>query len=346
MVGQSLPVGAAPGLLELVLRGHPDRIALLEQAGLDANAVAGIDGHPTSTQLETLLGVALTPPPGDPLFGLRVARDHHYRDLGPLGGLLAASETLEQALLALLQYRTLMLPYLALTLRRQEHQCTLTVGGGETLAVTRTRTHNDLVITALVALGRSLLDGRMPIQRVAFRHSCPPAEQLAEYRSFFRCGLDFDQPDNALVFSPALLGHGLPAVNTARRRDLQQRVEDQMEALKRAGGITGRVLEDLRAGLGGQPLTVHAVADRLGMTARTLQRRLHDEGVQFARLRDQVRMEYACRRLRQGDGDIPDLARRLGFSDIANFYHAFRRWTGSTPGAYRSNRPWTEGRIP
>ncbi len=74
------------------------------------------------------------------------------------------------------------------------------------------------------------------------------------------------------------------------------------------------------------------------MTARTLQRRLSDEGVQFARLRDQVRMEYACRRLRSGDCDMPELARWLGFSDTANFYHAFRRWTGLAPGAYRRNQ--------
>jgi AraC-like DNA-binding protein len=49
-------------------------------------------------------------------------------------------------------------------------------------------------------------------------------------------------------------------------------------------------------------------------------------------------MEYACRRLRRGDCDMPELARRLGFSDIANFYHAFRRWTGCAPGAYRKNQ--------
>ena len=98
------------------------------------------------------------------------------------------------------------------------------------------------------------------------------------------------------------------------------------------------MIEQLYAGLGERPLTVHLVAERLAMTARTLQRRMRDEGAQFARLRDQVRMEYACRRLRHGECDMPALARRLGFSDIANFYHAFRRWTGCAPGAYRKNQ--------
>ena len=140
------------------------------------------------------------------------------------------------------------------------------------------------------------------------------------------------------MFSPALLGHSLPAADTARRRHLERSADEKLQALRRVGGVTGQVIEQLHAGLGERSLTVHQVADRLEMTARTLQRRLHEEGAQFARLRDQVRMEYACRRLRRGDCDMPELARRLGFSDTANFYHAFRRWTGCTPGAYRGNQ--------
>lgn len=327
MVGQTLPACTAPGLLEIVLRGRSD-VEIVDRA----------EGHLSLTQLDTLLGTALAQA-GDPLFGLRVGRDNHYRDLGPLGGLMAASETLEQALLALLRYRELMLPYLVLALRREEHQCTLTVSGGEMLAVAHSRAHNDLLVATLAALGRSLLGGRMPIQRAAFRHPCPPDNELDEYRSFFRCALDFDQPVNALVFSPALLGQSLPGADTARRRDLERTADGQLQALRRAGGVTGEVIEQLHAGLGRGPLTVQVVADRLDMTARTLQRRLHEEGAQFARLRDQVRMEYACRRLRRGDCDMPELARRLGFSDTANFYHAFRRWAGCAPGAYRRNQP-------
>ena len=337
MVDQPPPVGTAPGLLDVVLRGRPDRATLFQQAGLDADSVVAIDGHLTSAQLDALLGTAFTLA-GDPLFGLRVGRASHYRDLGPLGALMAASETLEQALLVLLRYRELMLPYLALALHREEHPCTLTAGGGEALAVTRTRAHNDLLIATLAALGHSLLGRRMPIQRVAFRHPCPRDEELDEYRSFFRCTLEFDQPANALVFSPALLGHGLPAADSARRRHLERTTVEALRALRRVGGVTGQVIEQLYAGLGERPLTVHLVAERLAMTARTLQRRLRDEGAQFARLRDQVRMEYACRRLRHGECDMPELARRLGFSDIANFYHAFRRWTGCAPGAYRKNQ--------
>ncbi|HBP69150.1 MAG TPA: AraC family transcriptional regulator, partial [Alcanivorax sp.] len=56
MVDQPLPAGTAPGLLDIVLRGRPDRATLFQQAGLDADTVAGGDGHLTSAQLDALLG--------------------------------------------------------------------------------------------------------------------------------------------------------------------------------------------------------------------------------------------------------------------------------------------------
>ncbi|HAS29001.1 MAG TPA: AraC family transcriptional regulator, partial [Alcanivorax sp.] len=60
MVDQPLPAGTAPGLLDIVLRGRPDRATLFQQAGLDADTVAGGDGHLTSAQLDALLGTAFT----------------------------------------------------------------------------------------------------------------------------------------------------------------------------------------------------------------------------------------------------------------------------------------------
>jgi len=334
MVGQLLPASILPGLLEIALRSRLDVQALFERAGVDADIVGRADRYVTLTQLDTLLSAAFAEA-GDPLFGLRVGRDNHYGNLDLLGSLMATSATLEQALALLLRYKDLVVPYLTFELRREEHHCALTVGGGDGLNFTGTRVHNDLVVANMVAIGRSLLGGRMPIQRVAFRHARPADNELAEYQTFFGCELDFDWPVNAMVFSPALLGQSLPGAYPDYRRRLERAADHGVMALRRASGIAGQVMEQLRVGLGQGPLTVEIVSAQLNMTARTLQRRLREEGVQFARLRDQVRMDYACQRLRGGDCDITELARWLGFSDTANFYHAFKRWTGCAPGAYR-----------
>lgn len=79
-----------------------------------------------------------------------------------------------------------------------------------------------------------------------------------------------------------------------------------------------------------------AVAAELGLTERSLRRRLSAEGTSYQALLDEVRSALA-RSLLGGRATIPvaDVAARLGYADAAAFTHAFRRWTGTTPGAYR-----------
>ncbi len=82
-------------------------------------------------------------------------------------------------------------------------------------------------------------------------------------------------------------------------------------------------------------MTTEAVCYALAMTPRRLQRRLQEEGTSFARHRAQVRHQHACQALRGPGCDMQALAMELGFSDTANFYHAFKRWQGCAPGQYR-----------
>lgn len=73
----------------------------------------------------------------------------------------------------------------------------------------------------------------------------------------------------------------------------------------------------------------------LRMSPRTLQRRLEDEGLRLSALIDDVRAQAARRHLEDPRIPLIDVAFRLGFSDLATFSRAFRRWTGMPPGAYR-----------
>ena len=72
------------------------------------------------------------------------------------------------------------------------------------------------------------------------------------------------------------------------------------------------------------------------MSARTLQRRLSDNGIRFNLLVDQVRREAAEAHLARGSVNFVELAFLLGFSDPNSFFRAFKRWTGTTPSLYRS----------
>jgi AraC-like DNA-binding protein len=85
----------------------------------------------------------------------------------------------------------------------------------------------------------------------------------------------------------------------------------------------------------GVQLSVQAVASRLGVSARTVDRRLADEGRAFAELRDAVRHERARALLADPALSVAQVAQRLGYRDAANFSRAFRRQAGVPPSEYR-----------
>ena len=83
---------------------------------------------------------------------------------------------------------------------------------------------------------------------------------------------------------------------------------------------------------------IESVARSLNMTSRTLRRKLSSHGTTFQELLREVRAHIAIAYLRDTKISIEDIAYRLSFSDAANFRHAFKRWTGNSPGHYRGGR--------
>jgi AraC-like DNA-binding protein len=82
-------------------------------------------------------------------------------------------------------------------------------------------------------------------------------------------------------------------------------------------------------------VALQLAARQLGMTVRTLQRRLRDEGTSFHAVLDDVRRDVALTQMRARRQSIDELAFILGFEKSSSFHRAFKRWTGQTPGEFR-----------
>ena len=87
---------------------------------------------------------------------------------------------------------------------------------------------------------------------------------------------------------------------------------------------------------GGEP-SLERIADHLGLTPRTLQRKLQELGTSYNDVLDQMRRQLAERYLREPQMAICEVAYLLGFSESSSFHRAFKRWTGVTPKEFRSN---------
>ena len=106
-------------------------------------------------------------------------------------------------------------------------------------------------------------------------------------------------------------------------------IEDVVAALEYA----------LAHGEGANPLLIERTARRLGMSSRTLQRRLRASGTSFSDLLQQLRARNACQLLRQDGRRLAEIAEALGFSEHSAFTRAFKRWTGASPAQFRGARP-------
>ena len=80
---------------------------------------------------------------------------------------------------------------------------------------------------------------------------------------------------------------------------------------------------------------IDLVADALGISVRTLQRRLADAGASFKALLARSRLAAAIHLLQHTDAKVVDIALDLGYSEQAHFNRAFRRWMGRPPREYR-----------
>ncbi|MFT3923331.1 MAG: AraC family transcriptional regulator [Myxococcales bacterium] len=143
----------------------------------------------------------------------------------------------------------------------------------------------------------------------------------------------YGKPANCLRFQRSYLDLRLVLAEPTASQLAQEQCERELEALDRAG-LEARVREVLpRAG--GGVRSADEVATALGISSRTLHRKLKAEGVTFSEIADTWQHRQACVLLRDDKLSIDQVAERVGYSDVSNFNRAFRRWTGLTPAAFR-----------
>ncbi|WP_121495384.1 helix-turn-helix domain-containing protein [Teredinibacter purpureus] len=100
-------------------------------------------------------------------------------------------------------------------------------------------------------------------------------------------------------------------------------------------GVPARVVEVLERRISRAPLSIGHIAEELNLSKRTLQRRLQQQDVSFADLRDQVRFHYSIDYLIKQHLSIDSISASLDFSDRTSFTNAFKRWTGLSPSTFR-----------
>ncbi len=181
-----------------------------------------------------------------------------------------------------------------------------------------------------------LIGRPLKLERVDFHGSEP--DHIERYQELFGCPLYFNQPGNLMYFDSDYLR--APVVHTEQSLDEFLRTAPYQLLVMSHQHMESNMAEQVRAMIGhdfsqGFP-GFETIASALHMSAPTLRRRLRREGVTFQQLKDNCRHEAAVTYLRDSEESINSIAYMTGFTDPSAFHRSFKKWTGITPGEYRS----------
>lgn len=310
-----------------------NRETVLRVAGLDSAELLDPDARIKLRKVMAIWRQVLEAVP-DPDFGVRLGARMQVRNIGLLGFLMMNSSTLGVALERLARFGRILdeaYPF-SLELRRDRAIYSVEALPEERLTLPRVA---DLNVAAFVAIMRELTQREIAPIEVHLPYLGPPKD-LAGYRTFFRCGIKFDQARPGIVLRREHLDLPVVAADLELGRYLENHAGEVIRALAPAGTISERVERALWAGMKEGELSLGLAASTLAMGPRTLQRRLRDEGTSFGQVRDSMRREMAVKLLRKPDLAVYEVAFLLGYSEPSTFYRAFRRWTGVPPLQYRA----------
>jgi AraC-like DNA-binding protein len=169
--------------------------------------------------------------------------------------------------------------------------------------------------------------------RVWFQHARP--SELDRLVDFFGTReLSFGHEHSGFALRTSDLDRPMQRADARTVETIAPLVDAELAATASTASLAARVGARVAASLP-EGTDVAAVARALHMSARTLQRRLEDEGTRFTEVLDRARLDVARRLLADPKQSLLDVAFRLGFADLATFSRAFKRWTGTPPGQWR-----------
>lgn len=265
--------------------------------------------------------------------GLHLGAQASMAAFGVLGYLVMSSATLGQVLALMQRYESMVLraghTTLALHGAHAHLQWTLHAPATPCAAL------EDLILAAWCKLGPWLVGQALVPQQVCLTHRADGLQPV--YERWFACPVQSDCAAAGVVFPAAWLELEVRHADPQMHSWMVARAGAELCAQATEGPWSARVSALLPELMATQSAQLGAAATVLGLSERSLRRRLQDEGTGFSTLLQHQRQTLACQYLSEGRLGVLDIALALGYAEHSAFSLAFRQWTGMTPSEYRSH---------
>lgn len=193
---------------------------------------------------------------------------------------------------------------------------------------------NEATFSATVVVLQAITESTMLPEEVSFKHRAP--EKLDDYQRVFNCPVSFEQPHNFIAYKNVDLERRTAKADESINRFLLERVTEETQGIEITASEIARDVETLvKDALPSGIPSIAQLSRHMGMSNRTLTRRLTESGLSFREIVTNTQMGIATNLLKNTSSSIGEIAFRTGFSEQSAFNRAFKRWTGKSPLDFR-----------
>jgi len=313
--------------------GVTDTDSLLEKAGIEKSMLAQPENRLPFSQQEAFWQLALDA--SDETLPLVFAAQSQPASFSITGYIAMNSETVGDALDSTAHYLAVAGEGGRLEVHRDDEQIHVeyvAVNADQPLSAVR----SCAVLAANLMLGRWLIGDAFHPECIELRLAAPKDDSA--FTRFFDGPLHFAATRNRLSFPRDIETVKIPHASLDLLNLMKTRADGVIEKIKGVSAhheTTDQVATLLISTLMGQEPDKARIAEQLGVSQRTLQRRLSSEGTSYQQVLDNTRHQLALDYLKQPELTITDIAYLLGFTEPSAFYRAFKKWHGQTPGQLR-----------
>ena len=308
-----------------------DPAFLLRKSGLPPTLFSSGDGVVSTEQLFRLWH-ALGEVSDDPTVGLKLAKVIPGNNLANVAALHA--RTFGDSLRHLVRYSTILCWFEHIRIFETKNECSIQFPGPLVNGAAPT-------ILPEHAFARALEIGRRGTQRPLYPLRVELTRTASDreiYEAHYGCRVRFSARYDAIVFRARDLQLPLATYNPELLATLSPQRDHEIAHLKAQQTTSSRAKAVLKRLHYGQDTDIHEVAKELGMSTRTLQRRIAEEGSSFRQLLSDARRERARIYLQHPSLGLSKTASLLGYEDPKSFLRAFRVWEGVTPTEWRARQ--------